>query len=603
MKTSPMTRFSNIRDYGLIGDGRSSALISSSGSLDWLCWPRFDSPSLFAAILDPECGGRWTVTPEGCSGGRQEYEKNTNVLTTFFSEKGTEVRLTDFMPALSEQRKKEQFLPAHQVVRIVECLSNEARIHCHFEPRPHYGLETIALRPKGRLGWRGETQFGLLTLQTNRPEGIYSSFLLKKGQKAFFSLSLSDRYPALLPPMEEGWFLELLEETRSWWRTWIAQCPYRGDYQNEVWRSALALKLLCFAPSGAVIASPTTSLPEWPEADLNWDYRFCWLRDASLTTQALLSLGFREEAEAFVSWLLHTTRLTRPALKILYDVYGGWPTREKELKHLSGHKHAKPVRIGNAAAGQLQLDVYGEVINSVFELLGRDQKMDTEIQEMLNDLGQFILAHWQEPDSGIWESRGEKCHYTHSLVLSWTALDRLLSFEKKGLLKLHKKKRVEETKNTIKRLVEEKSWDETKQSYVSSWENRQIDASLLLLPWYGFLEYGCNRIKKTYERIEKELSVNTAFFYRNRDYREGTFDVCTLWAVNFLANNPETFSKAQDIFKRFLSQASPLGLFAEELEPRTCEQLGNYPLAFTHLGVIHAALALDINKNKQKEKS
>ncbi|MFA5038325.1 MAG: glycoside hydrolase family 15 protein [Candidatus Omnitrophota bacterium] len=595
----------DINDYGIIGDCRSAALVSNNGSMDWLCWPKFDSPSFFAAILDPEKGGRWKIAPTGSWQARQKYREKTNILQTLFSKTGAAVRLTDFMPALTLEQKNSTFLPAHQIIRLVECLCGEAAIECVFDPRPGYGTQTLTLQDKKFMGLRAETRFGLLALQTNAALSVANgkasgNFSLKKGQKAWFSLSLSDEYPASLSPYKDAWFEQLLRRTETWWQDWSSKISYRGEFESAVLRSALVLKLLSFAPSGAIVASPTTSLPEWPGAGLNWDYRYCWLRDASLTTHALLSIGFLEEAEAFVSWLLHSTRLTRPSLKILYDVYGRWPSEETELRHLSGYRGSKPVRIGNKAAGQLQLDVYGEVINSTYELLNGREKLDTEIKEMLNDFGRFVLSRWKEPDSGIWEHRGRTRHYTHSLLLCWTAFDRLLSFEKKGLLRLEKKEAYENARNAVKDVIENQAWSESRQSYVASLENPDIDASLLLMPWYGFLPYDCDRMKKTFSRIKRELSFQETYFYRNHDYEEGSFNVCALWAVDFLANGGGSYGDAESIFRRFLLHGNEVGLFAEEFDPKSRRQLGNFPLAFTHLGIINAALALANNRNKQE---
>ena len=330
-----MCAIPKIQDYAAIGNGRSVALVSRPGSIDWLCWPRFDSPSLFGRLLDMKLGGNWSISPTEPATIERRYINSTNVLhTRFQTAKGT-IALVDFMPAASEKQKQQLLWPEHELVRKVECEQGEVEIEVHFNPRPDYGRTEIPIRDAGALGFRIETRSCLITLQSDislapaKAGGISARFKLAAGKTLWFSLAGSWEGPAVLPALCEP-LAEKLSLTVDWWQAWAAQATYSGPYRDQVVRSALALKLMIYAPSGAIIAAPTTSLPERVGGELNWDYRFCWLRDAAFTARALFSLGYREDAEGFVSWMLHATRLTRPELKVIYDVFGRNNAEETE---------------------------------------------------------------------------------------------------------------------------------------------------------------------------------------------------------------------------------------------------------------------------------
>ena len=324
------TTLPKIQDYAIIGNARSAALISNRGSLDWLCWPRFDSASIFGAIVDPTSGGRWSICPESDSQTSRRYIDDTNVLETTFSIDSAKVVLTDFMPVTSEEEKKRRLWPEHEVIRRVTCENGEMLVVVHFDPRPDYGRAIPSIKEAGKLGWRIDMGTSLLSLRSdialapNTDVGLSAKLTLKTGDTIAFSLTFSDEGPAVLPPLGD-FVREKLNLTINWWQRWAAQSNYRGPYQSQVTRSALVLKLLSYAPSGAIIAAPITSLPERIGGDLNWDYRFAWLRDAAFTVHALYGLGYKDDAEAFVAWLLHATRLTRPELRIIYDVFGECP--------------------------------------------------------------------------------------------------------------------------------------------------------------------------------------------------------------------------------------------------------------------------------------
>jgi GH15 family glucan-1,4-alpha-glucosidase len=356
-----------IQDYALIGNGRSAALISRGGSLDWLCWPRFDSPSLFGGLLDRQRGGVWAITPTGPSQIERSYIRGTNVLQTRFRTPSGAILLTDFMPVASEEEKGRLLWPEHELVRQVKCDQGEVEVEVHFDPRPNFGRAKAPLLDAGSLGLRIDMGSRLITLRSDvklnpvEGGGVSTSVRLSAGDGAAFSLTYTMEGPAVLPPLGDL-IKRKLDLAVDWWQRWSGRVKYSGSYREQVVRSALALKLLSYAPSGALIAAPTTSLPERVGGDLNWDYRFCWLRDAAFTARALYGLGYTEDAEAFCSWMLHATRLTRPELRVIYDVFGENNPKETELHHLQGYAGSRPVRIGNATRDQLQLDVYGEVI-------------------------------------------------------------------------------------------------------------------------------------------------------------------------------------------------------------------------------------------------
>src|SRR2546423_5399860 len=409
-----------IQDYAIIGNGRSAAVVSRSGSIDWLCWPQFDSGSIFAAILDAQVGGAWTIRPKDAADITRRYLDDTNVLETRFTAASGTIVLTDFMPVASEEEKRQMLWPEHEIIRQVRCERGETEVQIDFVPRPDYGRPAVAFKDRGPLGLQLDIDGDLLALRceitlTIARDRAHALVSLKAGETISFSLTYSTEAPAVIPPL--GDLVEQkLQLTIAWWRRWAAQANYQGQHRRAVIRSALVLKLLSFAPSGAIVAAPTTSLPERIGGDRNWDYRFAWLRDAAFTVRALFGLGYKDDAEAFVNWLLHATRLTRPKLRVLYDIYGERPAEERELKHLRGYAGSQPVRIGNAASEQDQLDVYGRVVEAVAHFFGKERKVDREMQPMLRQCGDYVCAHWSEPDNGMWGYQDESRADTQSRV-------------------------------------------------------------------------------------------------------------------------------------------------------------------------------------------
>lgn len=588
-----------IQNYAFIGNGRSVALISQNGSIDWLCWPKFDSASLFGAILDDQAGGFWKIFPRSTTHSVRRYLDETNVLQTRFTTSSGTLCLTDFMTALSEEEKQRTLQPEHELIRELFCESGEVEIDIHFNPRPHYGQQAVILRDLGKLGIRFENQQSLTTLISDVPltiglDGAKTTLTLKKGEKRVFILTHAMEGPAVLPSLQ--WTAYKLQSTLDWWNNWAAQCRYQGPYRKEVVRSALTLKLLSFAPSGAFIASPTTSLPEKLGSHLNWDYRFCWLRDAAFTVRALFSLGYQEDAIAFVSWLLHSTRLSLPKLNPLYDVYGKNTGKETFLSHLKGYANSQPVRIGNAAQNQIQHDCYGEVIDAVASLIKEGGPLDGETKKMLRNFGKYICKHWQEPDNGVWEYRESQEHYTYSKVMCWVALDRLIAMNEKRWMSKSLLKRFIKNRDSIRLEIEEKGWNAHLQSYTAILYGETLDASLMLMSFYGFEKTDSERMQNTYLKIKERLYASpTGLIYREERSKgqEGAFLMCSFWNPEFLARGGGTLAEAKESFVRLCALANDVGLFAEEVDVETHDALGNFPQAFTHIALINAALAIE----------
>jgi GH15 family glucan-1,4-alpha-glucosidase len=588
-----------IQDYAIIGDGRSAALISNRGSIDWLCWPRFDSASIFGAIVDPKIGGHWSIRPSQDSQTIRRYIDNTNVLETAFTTASGKIVLTDFMPVTSEKQKQRIFWPEQELIRHVHCEAGEVEMHIYFDPRPDYGRAKVRIDRAGKLGFRFEMGRGTLIFRSDpdfviREQGLAATVRLRAGEAIAFSLTFSMEAPAVIPALGEL-VRQKLDLTLDWWREWAGRATYRGPYQDEVIRSALLLKLLCYAPSGALVAAPTTSLPEKVGGILNWDYRFCWLRDAAFTVRALFGLGYADDADAFVGWLLHATRLTRPELGTLYDVFGGRSLKESFLNHFSGYAGSRPVRIGNEAAYQQQLDVYGEVVEAVSYFSYQRGEFDWDTQKMLKQFGEYVHQHWREADHGIWEYRESREHYTYSRLLCWVALDRLIDMQERDQLQGLPKEKWRESRSLIRRDIEEHAWNPNLRSYTQTLGGDELDASALLLALYNFEDPSSERMRQTHERIRERLVPRPGTMYRDEKSRargEGGFALCSFWEVDYLARGGGTLEEAHEAFKQIPKFANDVGLFAEEIDPYTGDALGNFPQAFTHLGLINAALSL-----------
>jgi GH15 family glucan-1,4-alpha-glucosidase len=600
----------NIGDYGIIGDCRSAALVSRDGSLDWLCWPWFDSRSVFAAILDTERGGFWRIAPDGEYTSTRHYLPGTNVIETEFRTASGVLRLTDCMPVYEESYERAHTVPDREVLRKIECISGEVTVKSIYAPRPSYGKCWRRWRDSKALGIRLEFIGGALWLRTDLPtqlrdDYVESRSVLRAGESRHCSLVMMEHGPAVLSPLC-AWSEAALEQTIHWWKRWSARCEYRGEFREHVLRSALALKLLEFAPSGAIVAAPTTSLPERTGGDLNWDYRYCWLRDASMTVGALFGLGYHDEAEAFIEWLLHSTNLTQPRLLAMYTLYGKPAHRERELPHFSGYRNSRPVRIGNGARLQMQLDIYGEVISAAAQLDEANKSLDNSSASVLRGFGKYVQKHWSLPDKGIWEPRGQSLRHTHSELMCWVAMYKLLELYDKGLLKHLDIAQVKKTRDEIRSSIEEHGWNKSLQSYTAVLDGEEVDASLLLLSKHEFEPADSARMRGTWKRIQKKLAAGSGLLYRYRDHLspgEGAFGICSFWGVEYLALGGGPLDEARSEFGKLLAFANDLGLFGEEVDPTTGNALGNFPQGFTHVGLINAALSISDRQAREEKQS
>jgi len=586
-----------IQDYGAVGDCRSLALVSKRGSVDWLCWPRFDSDATFAAIIDRYRGGSWSITPRDSFRSEQHYMPGSNVLQTLFWSPSGRATLTDVMPIASEDWKRENLLPHHELLRELRCTDGAMEFAIDFRPRPGFARRPVRLEQHGALGLRIRGGKGMYWLRgdfslTPDSDGATARIRLCRGDLLRWSLTYSEEAPAVLPPLGDR-ARAAIDRTAKWWREWSGRSQYRGPYRTEVERSALTLKMLAYAPSGAIAAAATTSLPERLHGTLNWDYRFCWLRDASLTVRALLGLGYLDEVESFVSWLLHATRLTQPELRVLYDLFGRVAPRERILPGFEGYRGSRPVRVGNDARDQFQLDTYGEVVEAAALYAERIGHLDRTAQRALIGLGRYVAKNWDRPDRGIWENRKASRNHTYSRLMCWTALDRLLKLESKGLLRKLPHDEFAQQREQIRRQIEGRAWNPAIGSYARILDGDQLDANLLRLGWYGFEPSGSPRMKSTGAHIMERLSAGHGLLYRHRQNpQEGAFGICGFWAVEHLARGGGTLDDAHRLFRELLRFRNPLGLMSEEIDPETGSALGNIPQAFTHVGLISAALTL-----------
>jgi len=600
--TSKVTGYPPIEDYALIGDCRSAGLISREGSLDWLCFPRFDSPSIFAALLDAREGGRFRIRPVGEFRSERRYLPETNVVETTFRCPGGAFVLRDLMSVSSEEDKRASLTPEHEVLREIEGIGGEVEVEILYDPRPDYGLRRPVLERQWDHGLRCDVGGATLVLHSELPlelqgdgSGASGVVRVQAGERKYLSLTYSREAPAVVPTLGEA-ARGRIARTARWWREWADRCAYHGPYRDAVVRSALALKLMTYAPSGALIAAPTTSLPEWLGGVRNWDYRYCWLRDASFTLRALSTLGYQEEAEAFDGWVLHATRLTWPELQVLYDVSGEAKLPERELGHLEGYAGSRPVRIGNDAQGQLQLDVYGEVIDAAARFVDRGGRFDRDTNRMLDGLGRTVCRHWREPDEGIWEGRSGRFHNTHSKVLCWVALDRLIKMHEAGYLEVSVDV-FRSNREEIREKIEAHGYNERIKSYTRTFDGDEMDASLLTLPLYGYVEGTNPRMRSTCARIHEKLARGSLLYRYETGTDdglppgEGAFGICSFWAVECVARGGNV-EAATWAFEGLLAYANEVGLFAEEIDPDTGAALGNFPQAFTHIGLINAALTL-----------
>jgi len=625
MPSDLIPEYAPIRDYALIGDCRTAALVSRWGSVDFLCLPRFDSASVFAALLDAERGGRFFVRPVGEFRVRRRYLGRTNVLETTFETGGGVLRLTDAMSVAGEADRRGELQPEHELLRCLECLAGEVEVEVGCDPRPDWGAHGAAAEARDRraLGVTWELGNQLLILRSEvpvaagpaasgspRPAGAQGRETLRAGDRRFLSLASATGEPGVFVPLGDA-AARRLERSVRWWERWVAACVYRGPHPEAVVRSLLTLKLLTYSPSGAVIAAPTTSLPEEIGGSRNWDYRYCWLRDTSWTLTAFFDLGFREEGQAFFSWLLYATRMRTAVaaghrwaprlriLNVLYDVHGEVRLRERQIPWLAGYAGSRPVRAGNGAVGQLQLDIFGEVAQAAYDYVERGGTLDASEGRLLRQLGRTVRVLWREPDEGIWEKRSGRRHHTYSKAMCWVALDKLLLLHERGAIAVPaaEASACRRDRDALRHAVETEGFNQRLGSYVDVLGGEDLDASLLLLGLRGWDDPARSpRLAATLAAVRARLESN-GLVYRYPPGADGipggeaAFGICSFWLAEFLALAGRV-EEAVTQFERVLAYANDLGLFAEEIDPRTGAALGNFPQAFTHVGLISAALAI-----------
>ena len=586
--------YAPIREYALVGDGRTSALIASDGSVDWLCLPNVDSPSVFARILDAERGGSFRLEPTAPFEAERRYLERSNVLETTFATAEGSVRVTDAMTLSDSSRLS----PLRELVRKVDALAGIVPLRWAFEPRFDYGrAQTRIERRAGRwFAHAGSSALVLSLCDVGEGElhdgAITGELSLAPGESGLFSLAATDKEPAVMPGREDS--EARLERTKRFWLEWSDRTSYEGAWPDAVTRSVLALKLLTFAPSGAIVAAPTTSLPEWIGGGRNWDYRFTWLRDASWSLDAMLRLGYHDEAHAFFWWLMHASRLTQPRLQILYCIDGSIHTEERELSHLAGYRGSRPVRIGNGAREQVQLDVYGAVLEAIWLYGKAVGRLDGDTGREVGRIADFVAEHWSDPDNGIWEVRDERTHYIQSKGLCWVALDRACKLAEEGLIP-DRGRRWRGAADELKAWVDEHGWDDRLQSYVRAPDLRELDASLLTLAVLGYDRDRSPRIEATVAAVERELREGPYVYrYRGDDGlkgEEGAFLTCSFWLVDAYARCGR-LDDANALMEELLGLANDVGLYSEEINPRTGEFLGNFPQGLTHLALISAAVTI-----------
>jgi GH15 family glucan-1,4-alpha-glucosidase len=591
-----LDRYLPIADHGVIGDLRSVALVGTDGTIDWYCPARFDSPSVFAAILDRAKGGYYRIAAVDECATKQLYFPDTNVLVTRFLSPGGVSEVQDYMPVDHDAPQR--------LVRRVVCVRGEMTFRLECEPRFNYGRDRheAVLTGDGAL-FRSPQ----LTLALSAPiplsdsgSGVAAAFTLAEGENLTFVLEPADgEVPS---PLSDDESEALLEQTIDYWLEWVSQSQYTGRWREMVNRSALALKLLTYAPTGAIVAAATTSLPEQLGGERNWDYRFTWIRDAAFTLYALMRLGFTKEGEAFANFIGECFRNGggngSGPLQLMYGIDGRTELPEETLDHFEGYEGSSPVRIGNGAAHQLQLDIYGEILDAAY--IGHrygQTRMPYDAWRAVSLIVEWVCENWDQPDEGIWETRGGQQRFTHSRLMSWVALDRAVRIARERSFPADIVRWMAVRDQIFERIME-RSWSESRQAFVQHEETEVLDAAVLLMPLVHFIAPTDPRWLSTLDAIGNEL-VSDSLVYRydpaaspdGLDGDEGTFSICSFWYVEALARAGR-LREARLAFEKMLTYANHVGLYSEEIGP-SGELLGNFPQAFTHLALISAAVNLD----------
>jgi len=583
-----------IADFAMVGDTRTAALVSSDGSLDWMCVPRFDGQPVFGSLVGGAQAGRFLLGPAGAASVvRRGYRPHSATLETTWATGAGRLTLTEGMVAEPAGR----LLPATLLVRRLTAEGGPVDALVELDPRLGEGHRRPHVRRRGSdlvCSW-GSTAVSLRCDCAGVRVGRPSRVTVLPGRPLTFVLAVASHEPLVSVPPDQAW--ELLEADEERWRTWASTMPSNLPFREAVLRSLLTLRLLTYSPSGAPVAAPTTSLPEELGGVRNWDYRYAWPRDASIGVAAFLGVGKEEEARGFLWWLLHASRLQRPRLPVLLTVDGRHPVRERRLPGWPGYAGSAPVRVGNGAAGQHQLDGYGWVVDAAWVLVRAGHPLYPETWRAVRGFADLVARRWQEPDAGIWERRDAPAHHVHSKLMAWLALDRALRIGETHRLPRQQAARWLSAREALETEVRARGFDPVLGSYTRAYGDPGLDAAVLVLPLVGVEDPRSERVRGTVNAIRERLSAGGPLLYRYPPGRdglpggEGAFLPCSFWLVQALACTGRR-AEAAELFEQLLEYGGPLGLFAEEVDPATGEQLGNYPQALTHAALVQAALAL-----------
>jgi GH15 family glucan-1,4-alpha-glucosidase len=605
MENSSQGEYLPIGGYALIGNMQAAALVGLNGSIDWCCLPCFDSPAVFCKILDVEKGGEFRISPRGKHTHSRAYMGTTNVLKTSHATESGKYHLIDFMPVSSAPPGSAKPQSKHpSICRRIEGAEGECDVEIVFRPTFDFARATTVteIRDTQVHAHAGDIS---LVLHSTVPfteferGGTCGRGRIKKGERIDFFLQCGTSAEDYADPL--GKFDALLQETLDYWETWANKCTYHGKHRDLVQRSLLVLKLLTYAPSGAIVAAPTTSLPEHIGGVRNWDYRYTWIRDSALILRALMETGYHSESMQFFSWLKDLCINDRE-LQIMYTISGDPHLPEVLLEHLEGYRNSHPVRVGNAAALQKQLDIYGEMLDALHYCYTSMHMQGKDILHLTRKLANLAAARWREPDSGIWEVRGGDRHYLYSKLQCWVALDRAVKLVT-GLGIGDEVEYWQKTRDEIRHAILTEGYNDEMGAFVQAFDVQVLDASALTIPLLGFLPSDDPRVCSTTDKISELLSVDGLVYrYLNDDGLPGgeaTFALCSFWMVDNLVLRGQT-QQARELFEKIIGYANDVGLFAEEFEPSSGELLGNFPQGFTHLALVHSAVRLaEAEKGKQ----
>jgi GH15 family glucan-1,4-alpha-glucosidase len=604
--TNRLNGYPPIENHGLIGDLQTSALVSTDGTIDWMCMPRFDSPSVFASLLDKNQGGYFRICPVGDGYvTRQMYLPGTAILITRYMSEAGVGEVIDFMPIAGDEPTDR-----HRLIRLVHVVRGEMTFEMDCSPRFDYGREVPKVEPNDHgVLFRGKSMTMSLSALAIHNWGVGGDVVHEKGgvraQRTLIPGEIGGIVIESNPKGAPRRYAQeevqgLFEETREFWKEWIARSTYKGRWREEVERSAITLKLMTYAPTGALVAAPTAGLPEQVGGERNWDYRFTWVRDASFSVYALLSLGYTAEAQKFMQWLAARAKDAKDdagAVRIMYRIDGSPDLSEEVLEHLEGYRESRPVRIGNGASDQLQLDIYGEALDSIYLADLNRIPITHEGWQHISAIVDWLCENWDRPEEGIWETRGGQQDFTYGRLMSWVAFDRAIRLAQRRARPADIQKWRNSRDEVYKQIIR-RAWHKDREAFVQHYDTNVLDASLLYMPLVGFLSPMDPMWQKTLKAMDQELVSDSLVYRYNPEASpdglqgsEGTFSICTFWYVDALARSGR-LEDARLTFDKMMTYSNHLGLFSEEIGP-SGEQLGNFPQAFSHLSLITAAVNLD----------